>query len=84
METNMNEKSDNVIEKSDKKRLVALLLCLFLGLLGIHRFYVGKAGTAVLQIFTFGGIGIWCLVDAIMILTGSFRDKKGARLEDWN
>ena len=72
-----------MIEKSDKKRLVAFLLCFFLGVLGIHRFYVGKTGTAILQIFTFGGLGIWCLVDIIMILTGSFKDKQGRKLEDW-
>ena len=71
-------------EKSDKKRLVAFLLCFFLGWLGVHRFYVGKVGTAILQIFTLGGLGIWCLVDAIMILTGSFKDKRGSKLEIWN
>lgn len=70
-------------EKSDKKRLVALLLCLFLGWLGIHRFYVGKAGTAILQIVTLCGLGIWGLVDLIMILAGSFKDKQGRKLEDW-
>jgi len=72
-----------IMQKSDKKRLVALLLCLFVGVLGAHRFYTGKIGTAVLQIFTFGGLGIWCLVDVIMILTGSFKDKQGRKLEDW-
>lgn len=70
-------------EKSDKKRLVAFLLCFFLGLFGAHRFYVGKTGTAILQIFTCGGLGIWGLVDVIMILTGSFKDKQGRKLEDW-
>jgi TM2 domain-containing membrane protein YozV len=74
---------ENMNEKSDKKRLVAFLLCFFLGCLGIHRFYVGKVGTAILQIFTFGGLGIWCLVDTIMILVGSFKDKQGRKLEDW-
>jgi len=70
-------------EKSDKKRLVAFLLCFFLGGLGVHRFYVGKVGTAILQIFTLGGLGIWCLVDMIRILVGSFEDKQGRKLEDW-
>ena len=71
------------MEKSDKKRLVAFLLCFFLGLFGIHRFYVGKVGTAVLQIFTLCGFGIWGLVDMIMILAGAFKDKQGRKLEDW-
>jgi TM2 domain-containing membrane protein YozV len=71
------------MEKSDKKRLVAIVLCFFLGGLGVHRFYVGKVGTAILQILTFGGLGIWWLVDMIMILVGSFKDKQGRKLEDW-
>ncbi len=70
-------------EKSDKKRLVAFVLCFFLGWLGVHRFYVGKVGTAILQIFTLGGLGIWALVDTIMILVGTFKDKQGRKLEDW-
>ena len=69
---------------SEKKRTVALLLCLFLGLLGIHRFYVGKVGTAILQIVTIGGVfGIWVLIDFIMIIVGKFTDKEGKVLETW-
>ena len=63
-----------------KTWLVALLLCFFLGMLGAHRFYVGKVGTAILQIVTFGGLGIWVLIDLIMILVGKFSDKQGQSL----
>jgi TM2 domain-containing membrane protein YozV len=64
-----------------KSWLVALLLCFFLGFLGIHRFYVGKVGTAILQIITFGGFfGIWVLIDFIMIAIGKFTDKQGQAL----
>lgn len=63
-----------------KTWLVALLLCFFLGMLGAHRFYVGKVGTAILQIVTFGGLGIWVLIDLIMILVGKFSDKQGQAL----
>jgi TM2 domain-containing membrane protein YozV len=64
-----------------KSWIVALLLCFFLGGLGIHRFYVGKVGTGILQIVTVGGFfGIWVLVDFIMILLGKFNDKQGQAL----
>jgi len=63
-----------------KSWVVALILCFFLGALGVHRFYVGKVGTGVLMIVTFGGLGIWVLIDFIMILIGKFNDKQGQAL----
>ena len=68
---------------SPKSRMAAALLDFFLGVFGIHRFYVGKKGTGILMILTLGGIGIWVLVDYIMILAGSFKDKEGRRLINW-
>jgi TM2 domain-containing membrane protein YozV len=72
-----------VAEKSEKKRLPAFLFCLFLGPLGIHRFYAGKTGTGILWLFTGGLLGVGILVDLILILTGSFRDKEGRLIKDW-
>jgi len=66
-----------------QSRLAAAILCWFLGIFGIHRFYVGKVGTGVLMIFTLGGLGIWALIDFIMILIGSFRNKEGLKLYNW-
>jgi TM2 domain-containing membrane protein YozV len=63
-----------------KDWLVTLLLCLFVGTLGVHRFYVGKTGTGIAMIFTLGGCGIWALIDLIMIITGSFKDAQGQPL----
>ena len=66
--------------KSDKQKVVAALLCWFLGSFGIHRFYLGHTGIGVIQILTFGGCGIWVLIDLIMILTGSLNDVDGREL----
>ena len=68
---------------SPKSRLITLLLCIFVGGLGIHRFYVGKIGTGILQILTVGGLGIWALIDLIMIVVGAFKDKDGRKLVNW-
>ena len=67
--------------KSEKDWLVTLLLSLFVGSLGIHRFYVGKIGTGILQLITLGGCGIWTLIDIIMIATGNFKDKDGNEIK---
>lgn len=68
---------------SEKSRLVALLLCFFFGVFGGHRFYVGKWKTAILMIITLGGIGIWALIDFIMIIVGGFKDKSGNKITSW-
>jgi len=65
------------METSEKNFVATLLLCLLLGGIGIHRFYVGKIGTGILQIVTLGGLGIWVLIDLIMIVIGKFTDKEG-------
>ena len=68
---------------TDKRILPAALLCFLVGVFGAHRFYVGKIGTAVLMLFTIGGLGLWMLVDFILIVTGSFKDANGVRITQW-
>ena len=62
---------------TEKSGIVCLLLLLLVGWLGAHRFYVGKIGTAILFILTAGGLGIWALIDLIMIIMGNFTDADG-------
>lgn len=69
------------IDYSDKRKWPAFFLCLFLGGLGLHRFYVGKIGTGILMLLLFvfaPGLGVLAaLVDLILIVMGKFRDKRG-------
>jgi hypothetical protein len=67
---------------SDKQKIVAGLLQLFLGGVGAGRWYLGSTGIALGQLFTCGGFGIWALIDGIMILTGNVRDPQGRPLRD--
>lgn len=70
-------------EVSSYSGLVALLLCFFLGYLGIHRFYVGKIGTGILWLVTGGLFGIGWLIDLVVIACGRFRDYLGYRVVVW-
>jgi len=71
-------------QESKKLRIIAFLLCTFFGGFGIHRFYVGKVGTGILMLLTLGGFGLWTLIDWIMILAGSFKDKQGNVITKWS
>jgi TM2 domain-containing membrane protein YozV len=77
----MTEKT--TVELSPKKRLIALLLCIFFGWTGIHRYYVDKIGTGLALMFTFGGFGLWIPVDILLILFGIFKDSEGKPLKQW-
>lgn len=68
---------------SPKSRTVALLLCIFLGGLGVHRFYIGRIGLGLLYLFTLGLGGIGILIDFILIATGSARDGLGRYVTEW-
>jgi TM2 domain-containing membrane protein YozV len=64
-----------------KDFLVALLLSIFLGQLGVDRFYMGYIGTGILKLITLGGCGIWWLVDVILIATKNLKDANGLPLK---
>jgi TM2 domain-containing membrane protein YozV len=69
--------------RSPKSRTVALILCILLGWLGVHRFYAGKVTTGVIWLLTFGLAGIGWFIDFIMILVGSYTDKAGHFVSEW-
>ena len=62
---------------SEKSFVATLILCILFGWLGVHRFYVGKTGTGILMLLTLGGLGIWQLIDLIVIAVQKFKDSKG-------
>ena len=66
---------------SEKSGIACLLFLLLLGPLGLHRFYVGKVGTGILFLLTMGGMGLWWLIDLIILIVGSFTDADGAAVK---
>lgn len=66
---------------SRKSQIVALILCVFFGGLGVHYFYVGRIGMGLLYLFTFGLFGIGWIVDIIRIAVGAFPDRDGYYLK---
>ncbi|AWW43097.1 hypothetical protein ADL00_15840 [Streptomyces sp. AS58] len=65
---------------SDKSKIIAGILQILLGPLGVGRFYVGSVGIGVAQLLTCGGLGIWSLIDGILYLTGNDRTDKQGRV----
>ena len=61
-----------------KSQLIALILCILVGGLGIHRFYLGYTWQGVVQLLTAGGCGIWALIDLVRIITGDLKPKDGS------
>ena len=68
---------DAEITEQRNKWITCLLLCWFLGVFGVHRFYTGHTALGVVQLLTLGGCGIWTIIDFIIIVSGNFKDAQG-------
>lgn len=71
----------NINLVSSKNKFVALILCIFFGYFGLHKFYVGKKSIGLLYLFTMGIFGFCWLIDIALIATGNFKDKYGLKLK---
>ncbi|MFT5445359.1 MAG: putative RDD family membrane protein YckC [Gammaproteobacteria bacterium] len=65
---------------SEKSKSTAFLGCFFLGMFGVHRFYIGRWKTAVLMLLTLGGLGIWTMIDLMLIIGDKLTDANGDSL----
>ena len=71
------EKRSSAADGGGKSQVIALILVIFVGILGVHRFYLGYTGIGVLMILTLGCCGILALIDLIRIATGDLKPKNG-------
>lgn len=76
-QSNVNSVPVYAVQKSSKSRIVALIVCIFLGVIGGHCFYVGKVGMGILYLFTCGLFCIGWIHDIIKIASGTYRDGNG-------
>ncbi|TAG47965.1 MAG: NINE protein [Betaproteobacteria bacterium] len=68
---------------SPKSRALAMGFVLPLGFLGAHRFYVGRSGTGLAMLLTLGGLGIWWLIDIVIVICGQLKDSEGKWVSEW-
>jgi TM2 domain-containing membrane protein YozV len=80
----MADQTTNPTQPEQKDFMVALLLSIFVGTLGIDRFYMGYIGLGILKLVTAGGCGIWWIIDLILIATKNLKDANGLPLKDNN
>ncbi len=83
VKTELSKSTKETSAVSDKKRLLTAILCLCFGIFGAHRFYAGKIKSAKVMLYTIGGLGIWYVIDTVIVLFGEFTDDEGRKIKQW-
>jgi TM2 domain len=78
VQSNVTELSSPAAAADGKSQVIALILAIAVGGIGIHRFYLGYTWQGVVQLLTLGGCGIWAIIDLIRIITGDLQPKGGS------